>query len=147
VALALIWSFVGYSFFWPNNATMQPLKTSNEFIQENELPFEKNPFVLVILNRDPYLNSRVMPIKKTENMPKGRPKSDSKNIKTVWPNIAYFGFVKSNDQSAPLVLLTINNKLKRLRQGEKFEKILVKKVFRDSVHIQLGKEVKSFVKN
>ena len=147
VALTLIWGFVGYSFFWPKSANVDPLTTNNAAITPKEITSKKDAFELLPLERDPYLNARTSPIKKALKIPKDRPRSNSKNTKTVWPNIAFFGFVKNNNQSAPLVLLKINNQLKRLRQGEKYEEITVQRVYKDSVHIKIGKETKNFIKN
>ena len=147
VALTLIWSFVGYSFFWPKNTTETPLQNTDLALETTVKTKVKDPFILQPLARDPFLNARTTPRKKIKSIPKDRQKSSSKNTISIWPNIAYFGFVKSNNQSAPLVLLKIDNQLKKLRQGERFEEILVKKVYRDSVQIQFGKEIKSFAKN
>lgn len=147
VALTLIWSFVGYSFFWPKKAgetlpATQTLATETRPIKNKKIDFKLEP-----LARDPFLNTRIRSAKKKNEIPKDRPKSNTKNTKTIWPNIAYFGFVKRNNQSAPLVLLKIDNQLKRLRQGEEYNELLIKKIYRDSILIQLGKETKSYVKN
>ncbi|MEP2936725.1 MAG: hypothetical protein ABJM06_10020 [Gilvibacter sp.] len=147
VALTLIWSFVGYSFFWPKSIAETPLQNTEMALETTVKTKAKDQFVLQPLDRDPFLNARTKPRKKIESIPKDRPKSSPKNTKTIWPNIAYFGFVKSNNQSAPLVLLKIDNRLKRLRQGERFEEILIKKVYRDSIQIQFGNESKVYAKN
>ena len=146
VALTLIWSFVGYSFFWPKNGPETPMQDSDMALETTTKTKAKDKFVLQPLDRDPFLNARTKPRKTIKSIPKDRPRSDSKNTVSIWPNIAYFGFVKSNDQSAPLVLLKIDNRLKRLRQGERFEEILVKKVYRDSVLIEMGDERQTYKK-
>lgn len=144
VVLVIVWSFVGYKFISnffskkeiliADSFKIEPVKTS---------PIQRDTFRLKESNRDPFLNT----YKKTERAAALSRTGGTKRIEkreTPWPKIEYFGFVKNENSKSPLVLLKINNRIKRMRQGETTDNIIVKNIYNDSILILKGKEKKIF---
>ena len=144
--LLLIWSAVGYKLFKPAKDKLAQQLEQTPVIAKTEgesLPdFEWEP-----LKRDPFLNtitrSKTAP---KQSKPKGGRLTRPKNTSTIWPTIEYFGFVRKQNQPAPLALIKINNNLQRLRAGEAFQSIEVLMVHEDSIKLKFGREVRTIRK-
>jgi len=112
---------------------------------------EKDTFALLPLQRDPFLNTTTASL---ETRP-AKTFSPRKKMKTVvaptthlpFPEVGYFGYIKSNQQQKELVLLKVDNKLVKLRTGESQAGLKVIKIFRDSVRVTFGQETRTFRKN
>jgi len=51
-----------------------------------------------------------------------------------WPKMKFYGIMKSNPEKGPIAIISIDNMLFNLREGEEaYERIFVKKIFGDSV--------------
>lgn len=60
-----------------------------------------------------------------------------------WPKIKYFGTVKNNTSKKALCIVNIDDMLFNLREGEsELDGIVIKKIYRDSLFIQQGKDFK-----
>jgi hypothetical protein len=60
-----------------------------------------------------------------------------------WPKIKYFGTVKNNSSKKALCIVNIDDMLFNLREGESvLDGIVIKKIYRDSLYIQQGKNFK-----
>ena len=60
-----------------------------------------------------------------------------------WPKIKYFGTVKNNTSKKALCIVNIDDMLFNLREGESvLDGIVIKKIYRDSLYIQQGKNFK-----
>jgi hypothetical protein len=110
----------------------------------------KDTFELKKLNRDPFLQKSIVTIApKVENSSYSKPIANSKkgNLSGFYkplakkeepsnmPIIQYIGYIKSTQQKEEMVLLKINENLKRCVVGKKYDDILIKKVYKDSVQI------------
>lgn len=104
----------------------------------------KDTFELVSVARDPFLN-RLTAEKKPAAIRHYRPAVAKKEAKPVveipFPEVGYFGYVKSGQQKE-LVVLRINGKLTKLHAGESRDGFKVVKIHKDSVQITAGKQTK-----
>jgi hypothetical protein len=103
----------------------------------------KDTFIFKPLPRDPFLGT----VAKGSAAPRmvvrraGSKLVASKPITpTQWPPIKYYGFIKSKGKKTELVLLKVNNQLRRLRPGDAVENVLLTKVFKDSIAVAFNKE-------
>ena len=121
--------------------------------------FTKDTFDLTHSTRDPFLDKMnydtkiiISPtIKKSgesrslnSSNKRSKPKIESA---VKWPKINYYGFVKGAKSSSELVLIKIDNKLHKIREGDQIDNIAIKKVYRDSIMVLMNKSLKSIKKN
>lgn len=111
---------------------------------------QKDTFNLEKLNRDPFLQKSIVTSTanvSVVNYKKPQKTSQKNNLsgfykpaieKTAPSNVStikYVGYIKSTQQKEEMVLLKINDNLKRFVVGKKYNDIQVKKVYKDSVQI------------
>lgn len=145
---SLIYKAINQYFFLEEDAfdyaTYNP---KNDFIIS-----EKDTFALEPINRDPFLDKAFAPNSEAKV---SRPAKNNilkhsiaKPIeKKPFPQINYYGYIKSKEKKEELILLKINGKMKRLRIDEVTEGIKVKKVFHDSILVVANGETRSFKKS
>lgn len=134
------------------NFFYQPSEIENTTLYQsiNINKIEKDTFKLQKLNRDPFLQKSIVTAtsnvgysgyKKTlKNSGKGNLSSFQKpQIKKIekseMPIIKYIGYIKSTHQKEEMVILKINEIIKRVVVGRKNNDILIKKIYKDSVQI------------
>ncbi|TXD72814.1 hypothetical protein [Aequorivita antarctica] len=133
----LISSFFGKKEVDSISTTVVP--KSVNFKTEKEEVFD-----LPTIFRDPFLGKYT--IQKKEVSIKMPHRKVMKVRELIWPSIEYYGFLKGEKSNGSLLLFKINNKLERIRKGEKFEGLEIKEIYQDSVLIFFGNEKKIFVK-
>ncbi len=155
IAVLLLWGSVIYkalSNYFINDKNFSAV-TENYDGKQFKIA-EKDTFTLAILDRDPFLN-------KSFFVKKDKPRTMAyiynklvkkniipvKNTKANFPLISYFGYIKSKEKKDELIIVKINNQLKKLRINETFEGLTVKKKFKDSIYISNNLETRTFVKN
>lgn len=130
------------------NFFYQPTEVENTTLYQtiNINKIEKDTFELKKLNRDPFLQKSIVNLT-TPNYTKSAKKFVKSNLSgfnkpsakkpepSEMPIMKYVGYIKSTQQKEEMVLLKINNNLKRCVVGKKYDDILVKKIFKDSVQI------------
>lgn len=139
-----VWGTAAYRYlnrFFHDDA--QKLETS----QQKTASFtarSKDTFELATLSRDPFLN-RLTAERKLVARSHYRPAAVKKEVKPVvempFPEVGYFGYVKSGQQKE-LVVLKINGRLMKLHAGESRDGFKVVKIHKDSVQISAGKQTK-----
>lgn len=149
--MIMIWSVVLYkvvNVFGADTETVE-LSINAPVREESLLAFAKDTFDLKDVERDPFLgkiSSRKIikkgPVNPKEVISKKTSKQNAKKSLKLWPKLEYYGFIKSTNKASKLILIKIDNKLHKIRQGESIEEIKIKKVYRDSILIQKAKEVK-----
>ena len=129
----IVWGIILYrlteQYFWPTNQ----LADNYEKTIDTSLKFPvRDTFEMRTSFRDPFLKTVYLEKKSLpkRSFTKYKPKTTAV---TPWPQIKYFGFIKSKDRKGELVLLQINNELHRARVGEKVADIQIKKIYRDSI--------------
>lgn len=107
---------------------------------------QKDTFELKKIDRDPFLQKSIANLSPT-NYKKPQKKTIKSNLSHFYkptvkktepsnmPIMKYVGYIKSTQQKEEIVLLKINNNLKRCVIGKKYSDIQVKKVYKDSVQI------------
>ncbi|MCF8715532.1 hypothetical protein JM658_11920 [Joostella atrarenae] len=110
----------------------------------------KDTFSIDPVIRDPFLGANTQKKftkKKTkeEYIPVIQKPKPINNVK--WPKIQYLGYMKGSESSAKLALIKIDNQLKRIKEGGKYNNIKISKVYKDSiVLIQDNEIIKIFSK-
>ncbi len=145
MCLLVIWAFVGYSIV-NRFLDVAPINSVSEFTSSKKLnPVDsKDSFVLNNLNRDPFLDSYITTEVETSSPMDSKTTYANPPAATTWPNIKYYGFVKNETSKIPLILLKIDNKMKRLRRGTTSENLTVDAIYKDSVVISHGKQTRTF---
>ena len=146
-----LWGTVVYRslnhYFLPNQDQNAVEQRGNSF---NYQQIKKDTFELSPLHRDPFLSKQMAPatpivytkpsapiVKKTAAV-----KAPPQPTVVYWPEINYYGYIKSSQKISELILIKINNKLYKTRKNDIVEGIKIKTVFKDSIEMQLNKEVK-----
>ena len=109
---------------------------------------EKDTFNLETIGRDPFLNKSTAPvIKPVKSAPtvfkkpvNAQPKIVKPKEILVWPEVHYYGYIKSREKKEELILVKIQNKLYKLRKNDQIDGLFIKKVYNDSVEVYFNKE-------
>lgn len=131
---------------------------NDEIINFNEQQFlipiatiEKDTFELKTLARDPFLGKTLVKkesstiIKKTIIRPVLKKIPEPIPTKP-FPIVQYYGYIKSQDKNQKLILLKVNDQLKRVRLNDNIDGLIVKQIYKDSVKVSFGKIEKSISK-
>ncbi len=73
--------------------------------------------------------------KKKQQIIKTKPIKIQPNI----PIVSYFGYIKSTYRDKMMILIKIENQLYKTKQNEKIQGIVINKIYKDSIQIQIGK--------
>lgn len=150
----LLWGTVIYRYF--NNLSISDEYNTNQEQYNSNITFntiEKDTFKLLKLDRDPFLNkmySNYESVLKQPLIKRNNPKSVNKKEQTrfaAFPNIKYFGYIKSKNKNEELVLLKINNRLERVKLKSKVEGLIIEKIYGDSIEVLFNNEKRVFIKN
>lgn len=150
LVVLLLWGTVAWRSL--KNFFHQTVEDNNTALYQsiNINKIQKDTFKLEKLNRDPFLqrsivtssaNTSVSNYKKPQKTSKrnnlsGFNKPTVKKIEfSELPPMKYVGYIKSTQQKEEMVLLKINDNLKRFVVGKKYNDIQVKKVYKDSAQI------------
>lgn len=116
----------------------------NSEVQNREISLKKinkDTFELKKIGRDPFLNKQFIekpvaavsyhvPIRKVA---KPLPTVPKLNFDTAWPQLQYYGYLKSNNLE--LMLLKIDSKLYKLKLNDEVDGLIIKKKFKDSIEV------------
>lgn len=117
----------------------------------------KDTFLLEKLNRDPFLDKalalktnpsiekKIKPVIKPKVNPKPKPVEVVKSV--IWPQVSYYGYIKSKEKSEELILVKIDNGFLKLRKNQNIEGLIIKRIFKDSIEVCFNKEKKFIYKN
>lgn len=112
---------------------------------------EKDTFQLLPLERDPFLGKIIVKDKNQHIRKESLHKSTVKKvvepkINMPFPIVQYFGYIKSKDKSQKLILLKVNNRLKKVRLNDEVNGLVIKQIYKDSVVVLFNKVEKSIFK-
>ena len=149
-----LWGAVGYRFIknnYPQHDIAGVNHRSNKISQK--LIVERDTFLLEPLVRDPFLDRKNMDENSAKSINPQRSFSKVKTNKTpkapkvivnkYWPDIQYYGYIKSN-QNNEVVLIKIDGQLLRMHKNEKKNDLVIKDIYKDSVAILFNKEKRTF---
>lgn len=99
--------------------------------------------------RDPFSGKKSKPVEVSNPVPVNpipvykEPKLPPPPKVHHWPKMKYFGTVKNSASKKPLCIINIDDMLFNLREGEAvLDGIVIKKIYRDSIIVQQGKNFK-----
>ena len=144
IVVLSLWGTVGYRtitrYFTNNESDINP-EISNHYVSLKKI--NKDTFELKKIGRDPFLNKHYnekpafvasvsyhAPVKRVL---KPTPVAPKVNTNISWPQLQYYGYIKSNDQE--LVLLKIDSKLHKMKLNNEVNGLVIKKKFKDSVEV------------
>ncbi len=147
VFVLVLWGTIIYryvnNYFYSQNLIIQEDYNQYSLIKINK----RDTFNLANLNRDPFLDKstkrhRVISI---NNNSSGKVRNEiskpiSSKLPTSIPTIQYFGVIKSSSKKDELIIVKINNVVKKMRLNSEFEGVKVNKVFKDSILISFNKK-------
>ncbi|WP_330443320.1 hypothetical protein [Flavobacterium sp. C4GT6] len=153
IVVIALWGGIGYRFlsnyfFTPDQPVLRTYFDSNTDI--DNIFVQRDTFVMEPIKRDPFLNkiksdSKSILVRNNSANNTVKPKQvvthSSTEIKTYWPKIEYYGYIKSGDNKE-LVLLNINGSVKKMHIGENGSGVTVNKISRDSIKVSFNKESK-----
>lgn len=151
-----LWSTVVYKYvshFFQDGQT--EVSFQNNIVTKLPAKIEKDTFSLSSLPTDPFLKSGSLPktappktilINSTSSsLPKPK-KVTPKPIKPVkiieeapFPDVKFYGYIKSQDKVEELILVKVNNSLYRTRLNADCNGVLIKKIYRDSLEVKFEK--------
>jgi len=142
--IIIIWGILFYRLyllFFPSETLVI---TQGEIIIANtNTSFKKDTFNLIDNYRDPFLGKRETSVEKPEKLSLSVPVNIGKKTNSLqWPSVSYTGMVKKEKSILPLAFIHINGNEHLVRQGDKIEGILLKKVYKDSIEVVFEKEKK-----
>lgn len=152
VVVIVLWGSVAYrsinQYFFPNQVYL-----TNNYEQVN-FDFKKvlkDTFQLENLSRDPFLqvNSSVNPKPFEIRNPKIcqiKPVVRKEKLPPVpveWPEISYYGYIKSINKNEELIMIKVNNKLHKVKKNAELQEIKVTNVYKDSIVVKKQKETKT----
>ena len=150
IAVAALWGTVIYRFVSQYFVKGPDIYESRPQFSKKVTTWQKDTFEIAPLKRDPFLNVAYgaphqvyhrqvsLPIKK---------KQKAAPIQADFPQLNYFGYLKSKDRSGELVLLKVNNKLTKLHVGESVDGLKIIKIYKDSVKVSFNGELRGIKKN
>jgi len=146
IFLVIIWFFVIKKAFFQEIpiSNVEESYIDNDFVEKAEI-LEKKTIALSDLN-NPFLNT-LKGYKKVENSSSLNRVNTSK-IKNIekpisWPILSYYGYVGKNNGKNLQALIKCDNKLIKMKVGDQFQKIKLKKLSPDSVVISMENIVKT----
>jgi len=145
-----LWGTVGFrtiNRYFVNNDGVVNTEIGNHNVSLKKII--KDTFDLKKVGRDPFLNKQFnerpvfvasvsyhAPVKKiVKSVPVPKVKYD-----IAWPQLQYFGYLKSNDLE--LVLLKIDSKLHKLKLNDEVNGLIVKKKYKDSIEVFFNSQSK-----
>ncbi|MGH2667449.1 hypothetical protein [Flavobacterium sp.] len=145
-----LWGTVAYKavsqYFFSNEIALNDAQGQADF---NISKIEKDTFKLETISRDPFLNKSVEPAKPTipkpalpKKMVVPQPRFVKPKIVIMWPEVHYYGYIKSKEKKDELIMVKIGSKLYKLRKNDQIDGLFIKKVYNDSVEVFFNKEKK-----
>lgn len=150
-----LWGTVGYRFLYRQFSGDEITNVKqNQKYNVSIKQINKDTFELEKINRDPFLNKEFQttdiavsnkvihhsPVKKAIVQP-----AQKKQTNMSWPNLKYYGYLKSKDKE--LVLLKIDSKLYKLKLNEAQNGLVIKKKYKDSIEVSFNSETKMILLN
>ncbi len=161
IFMLVIWAIVFNKIFdfFGNNEQEEQAQFAATTIVDPRINFSKDTFNLKEIARDPFLGRYTSSGKRRQKVTAQKTKQtgigktnnktsrNTKNSLVPWPKCSYHGYVRGVKSTSELVLIKINNKFYKVREGDMVDGMLIKKVFRDSIRIKRNKENKIIIKS
>lgn len=151
IVVGIIW----YNVFFriKGNLEEDEVQNTNSFSESLYKVKERKEFVLNASYRDPFSGIKAPVVTSNENNT-SPPAPIIREPKIIppprihhWPKVSFYGIVKKHNSKTPLGIINIDNMLFNLREGEVvLDGIKIKKIYRDSVLLEQGKNEKMFVR-
>lgn len=132
-------------FFQEEPSTLAGTSISNVMLPK---AIQKDTFALTALSVDPFLKKSYSPAPTPpvavvaptiHPTPKKAPKKVLPPVVkevTPFPEIHYYGFIKSSDKADELILIKVNRSLYKTRLNAECQGVVIKKVYRDSIEVK-----------
>ena len=154
VFVLILWGTIVYryvnNYFYSQSSIIEEEYNQYSLIKINK----RDTFSLANLNRDPFLGKTTKKYKPQSVNNNSSAKISNKTIKpisskipTTIPTIEYFGIIKSSSKKDEMIIVKINNTVKKMRLNSEFEGVKVYKVFKDSILISFNYKTLSIKRN
>ncbi len=142
-----IWGAAIYKFitgYWSKDQYLENASAISGKVADLDGYILKDTFALEPLKRDPFLGKLTLRSgfvrTASRTAQKGAPPPIKPDQNMSWPELRYFGFVENQDRGSKLILLRINGKLYKIREGDYAENIRVLQAVSDSVAVLFNSE-------
>ena len=149
-----LWGTVIYKyvhrFFADEASALSNATAGNVFVPAQ---IKKDTFALVALSHDPFLKRTLAGAGENHPKPVATPSYAYKPRKVAapkkkepivvsevpFPEVKYYGFIKSKDKAEELILIKVNTTLYKTRPNSDCQGVVIKKAYRDSLEVKFGK--------
>lgn len=144
VFLLVIWGSVGYKYFSNQSFSREiPIgEKKTRLLVKKEMNIGGISYPDFFYNgNNPFLRNSYMyksdTLIDTFNLVVANANNTVENKEPInWPDIEYYGFVKSEQSKSPLAVLTVNGVIFKGRIKESFNEIIIKKIYNDSLCVK-----------
>jgi len=150
-AVIALWGTAGYKYidrFFNEKKTIN--EHSDKSLAVNKMIIKRDTFQLRPLARDPFLNKLSTRHNAVINKKKSVQKKAINNSKFIsdamsqeWPDIKYFGYIKSASNTE-VVLIKVNQVLFKMHKGDTKDNLTILNIYKDSVSVKFNKEKRIF---
>ena len=154
VVVVIVWMFVIYKLINPYRDSLISNVNTTRYPDKRIRFNTKDTFVLKTIKRDPFLsntissNNNQVYIKKKEALSPPVVKSTPLlNKEVVFPNMEYYGYIKSVNNNEQLIVMKLDYKIFKLKTGQSELGVTVLKTSNDSVLVSykgVKKSIKKF---
>jgi hypothetical protein len=141
-AVLLIWGGLFFRIYNRMNATAPAVEAFRN--QGDSMSYQgmNDTFSIAPNYRDPFLHKNAsFRESDAKHVLKQKPKpAPEQNVK--WPIVLYYGMIKNQESNKQLVLVQVDGVSHRLKPGDRIGGLELKKVYRDSLALSFGKEIK-----
>ncbi len=147
-----IYAAIFYKAFGKKEAINEPLGDIGNYTNANlDISNDKDSISLFFPKRSPFGTPSRRNIQSVKNSKKVKPntsnKPKSKKENLVWPNITYYGFLESKKSNNKLVVVKVEDKIFKKREGDDLnDDLKIIKAYGDSLIISFGKVLKTVIK-
>lgn len=151
-----LWGTVIYRslnhYLFPDQNIVTQAETNTHF---NYKQIKKDTFELLPLAHDPFLNNRLSSsspsngntfTRNASPKPSGlkKPAIIREKVPVIlyWPEINYYGYIKSSLKTEEMILIKVDNKLYKARKKDNVGGVVIKRIFKDSIELSFKKENK-----
>ncbi|MDX9928262.1 MAG: hypothetical protein RBS37_00240 [Bacteroidales bacterium] len=142
----ILWVFIGYGII---NIVQRPPGVSGQVRTSapSHVIVEDDTISLLLNYRDPFMTFRLSThegVKKSNNSSSGVPVTVVQNVQQIiWPKVTLKGTVISTDGTSKLALISIENRLHLMHQGDIAEEVSLIKLETDSVTIAFKNQTRT----
>ncbi|MFA6924756.1 MAG: hypothetical protein WC223_10955 [Bacteroidales bacterium] len=144
--VVIVWGLIVYKIINNKNEDYSTTNIAHNLKNNQETQNITDTFKLLADYNDPFLG-KIAPVRVISKIQKKQspPKVEEKKLLN-WPKIVYGGIIKNKSSNKTVIIVNINGIGKLMSEGEIFNNIRIKKIYKDSIIAEFNNETKKIVK-